>query len=431
MRIDPRAVALSMMSLLCVGACSGDAPTAETSWIMPQDMASWPDALSGEDTSMDQSSGEDINVDPNCQPPDICADTSDTDTDLLCTPKERSCDGADVIECGMNGLTWEYVGDCDDGDSCTEDQCVAGECLNEALGSCCEPPCPLGQLCFNGECICAPQCFGKDCGDDGCGESCGECPGQHHCTPAGFCVCYPDCEDKLCGPDGCGESCGICPGPQDLCLGGLCICQPECDGKQCGSDGCSADCGSCPIQHDCTPDGDCVCVPDCVAKACGEDGCGGLCGQCEGPLYVCGDTGNCVQDPSFAPVLGVCTPHLHAQAVYYICWEPLKWDDAKDYCANNSTWLVTITSQAEQDFLSGLAGAAEQSLWIGLDQGFWEWDSFVWVTGEGKPVEYWSDGEPNDGGIFESEDCAEMYPSGAWNDEKCSTKQWFFCEYSS
>ena len=426
------AAALSLLVLLAVAGCGGEAPGAGTTWIIPTDGGPWPDTLAGEDAAGDGS------ADSSCDFPDLCApqDTADGEAGLLCTPGERSCDGADVIECGGDGLAWESLGDCDDGDFCTEDQCLGGECLNEALGSCCEPPCPLGQLCFNGECVCASQCFGKECGDDGCGGTCGECPLQHHCSPAGQCTCDPDCAgpdgtEKECGDDGCGDACGFCLGPQDLCLEGLCVCQPACEAMECGPDGCGADCGVCPAQHQCSPEGQCVCVPDCAGKTCGGDGCGGLCGECAAPLYLCDAAGQCVQDPAFSPVLGACTPHLLGPTVYYICWQAKKWDDAKDYCADNGTWLATITSQAEQDFLAGLAGAAGQTLWIGLSQGFWEWDSFEWVTGEGKPVEFWGEGEPNDGGFFESEDCGEMHPAGFWNDERCGDEQWFFCEHSS
>ena len=159
------------------------------------------------------------------------------------------------------------------------------------------------------------------------------------------------------------------------------------------------------------------------------DGCGGACGACDGPLYICDGAGQCVQDGGVAPVLGACAPYLHGQGVYYVCWDQRKWDDAKDFCSDHGTWLATITSDEEQAFLAGLAGTAGASLWIGLRQGFWEWDSFEWVTGEGKPVEYWGEDEPNDGGFFGSEDCAEMHPSGAWNDDQCNADHWFFCEY--
>jgi hypothetical protein len=431
------AVVSFVLLALTIGACGGDAvQSAGTHWIIPEDVESWPDALSGEDSSPEDAGAELSTGDcqaPLCPPTDTILAPPDVPPE--CTAGERLCDGIDVLECREDGDGWDYVEACDDDDPCTDDLCVAGECLFEETGSCCDPPCPMGQLCFDGECVCAAQCFGKECGDDGCGGACGECPDQHHCSPAGLCLCDPACTfpngDSLeCGDDGCGDVCGFCIGVQDACVDGLCICQPDCEGKECGTDGCGGDCGTCPAQHECTAEAACVCVPDCSGKSCGGDGCGGSCGECNGPLYICGGS-LCVQDPAFAPVLGPCTPHLHGGAVYYVCWEPVKWDDAKDYCENNGTWLATITTDGEQAFLTGLAGAAGQPLWIGLKQGIWEWDPFEWITGEGKPVTHWGDGEPNNGGFFESEDCGEMTPSGAWNDEQCGAENWFFCEFSS
>jgi hypothetical protein len=432
-----RALGVCLVAMSCLGGCGGDVAQAPgTHLILPDDVAARTDGAPGTDTV---DVGPESDTETVCEVRDGCAPPSDVpgqdlDAGFSCTPAERTCDGATVMECATDGQGLTYVEECDDDDPCTEDQCLAGECLYEHAGACCEPPCPMGQLCFDGECVCAAQCFGKACGDDGCGGSCGECPAQHHCSPAGLCLCDPACSlpdgtGLECGDDGCGDVCGVCLGPQDACVDGLCICQPLCEGFECGSDGCGGDCGTCPAQHECS-DGQCLCVPDCGGKSCGGDGCGGSCGECTGPLYICGGA-QCIQDVTFAPILGVCTPHLHGGAVYYLCWEPVKWDDAKDYCSNSGAWFATITTDAEQAFLAGLAAAAGQTIWIGLKQGFWEWDSFEWVTGEGKPVTYWADGEPNDGGVFESEDCAEMGPSGLWNDQKCGAERWFFCEYSS
>ena len=428
--------------LLALAGCEGTAQQGEAYWVIPDSTAPWPDAIAGDNRAGDDATGDrgaedETTTDQDGETSPACTDDEDCPAGHvcddhscvpMCTPEELACDGLNILECAADGLSWLPAGTCDDGDSCTEDDCVAGDCLHEPIESCCEPPCPMGQFCFDGECVCAAQCLGKQCGDDGCGGSCGECPEQHHCTPAGLCVCDPFCVDKHCGPDGCGGSCGTCEGPQDICMDGQCICQPACAGKDCGSDGCSGTCGACPTQHECTDEGLCVCVPDCAGKLCGPDGCDGSCGGCDAPVYLC-DEGQCVQDPTFAPVLGGCAPHLHGQGVYYVCWDSKKWDKAKDYCSDHGTWLVAITSDDEQTFVAGLAAAVSQTLWIGLKQGFWEWDPFEWITGEGKPVEYWSNDEPNDGGVFSSEDCGELKPTGKWNDNQCSEEQWFLCEY--
>ncbi|MFC1637338.1 hypothetical protein ACFL5Z_21160 [Planctomycetota bacterium] len=79
--------------------------------------------------------------------------------------------------------------------------------------------------------------------------------------------------------------------------------------------------------------------------------------------------------------------------------------------------LVTITSQAEQVFLSGVFGSSLQEKWYG---GFQDPDepspdaNWKWVTGEPWDYENWAGGEPNDeDGV---EDGKEQYLMG-WSDE--------------
>lgn len=110
----------------------------------------------------------------------------------------------------------------------------------------------------------------KQCGDDGCGGSCGQCPDGRTCQN-GQCVpgtCVPSCVNpfgmpKACGSDGCGGVCGYCP-PGTTCdtTWGMCntSCVPNCGGKQCGSDGCGGTCGSCPAGSTCSASGTCSAV---------------------------------------------------------------------------------------------------------------------------------------------------------------------------
>lgn len=71
--------------------------------------------------------------------------------------------------------------------------------------------------------------------------------------------------------------------------------------------------------------------------------------------------------------------------------------------------LVTITSQAENDFIDSKVG----SIWIGLNDAATE-GVFAWVNGEAVSYTNWNGGEPNDYGS--GEDYAEMISSGKWND---------------
>jgi hypothetical protein len=115
---------------------------------------------------------------------------------------------------------------------------------------------------------CHPACSDKECGDDGCGGSCGQCADGFSCKE-GQCVegpCEPACGDKECGGDGCDGTCGecgggatcvdgscqcsfescgeVCCGEGEACFDGAC-CTPDCTDKECGEDGCGGLCNGC------------------------------------------------------------------------------------------------------------------------------------------------------------------------------------------
>ncbi|PKQ60393.1 hypothetical protein BZG02_19610 [Labilibaculum filiforme] len=77
--------------------------------------------------------------------------------------------------------------------------------------------------------------------------------------------------------------------------------------------------------------------------------------------------------------------------------------------ANVGGHLVTITSQAENDFVDNLV----DGVWIGLNDAASE-GTFVWSNGEAVSFTNWNGVEPNDYGT--GEDYTEMYSTGKWND---------------
>ena len=85
--------------------------------------------------------------------------------------------------------------------------------------------------------------------------------------------------------------------------------------------------------------------------------------------------------------------------------------------------LVTITSQAENDFVSSQVG----EIWIGLTDAATE-GTFVWENGE--PVTYvnWRVDEPNNSG---NEDYTEMYDDGEWNDLADNSWERYVVEFES
>ncbi|XP_034044858.1 CD209 antigen-like protein B isoform X2 [Thalassophryne amazonica] len=92
------------------------------------------------------------------------------------------------------------------------------------------------------------------------------------------------------------------------------------------------------------------------------------------------------------------------------------WYDSKAECEKRAAHLVTISSEDEQQFITGKVTEVH---WIGLTdeekEGTWKW-----VNGEPLNTKYWAWGEPNNGG--NNEDCVVVSSSTSlenWNDLNC------------
>ena len=90
------------------------------------------------------------------------------------------------------------------------------------------------------------------------------------------------------------------------------------------------------------------------------------------------------------------------------------WQEAQAQAQSLGGNLVTINSQAEQDWLVSTFGV-NQTLWIGLTDEVTE-GTFKWVSGEISTYTNWLPGEPNNG--WDGEDYVEMNfgSPGKWND---------------
>ncbi len=160
---------------------------------------------------------------------------------------------SDIQNCGECGVV------CDDGDPCTVDSCVNGECLHELLdedgdgyaptscgGDDCDDNDPnvnpgASEICDNGvdddcdglvdcedaDCANAPECGGTGvCGDPAAGDCC-EANGTPYCSDESCCsaVCAVDpfcCEtswDSIC-VEAAGKICDPCAPPQEICDNG-------------------------------------------------------------------------------------------------------------------------------------------------------------------------------------------------------------------
>ena len=413
MRRVPLALVLSAWLVSCGGTGSEPQPRIDFSdllipdWV---DTATWvdpglPDPRRGDHVPRDADAGGPdgdaaIGQDADALPDladlqaadhletDAATDAVETDLPPTCTVGEKLCDGAKVVQCTAPDGQVEVVETCSDGNGCTTDGCQDGACMFTPVSGCCEPACPFGELCVNGQCVCAAQCFGKQCGDDGCGSQCGTCDPGWECTPQGTCACVPACAGKQCGDDGCGGKCGTCLG-QEVCTDGTCLCVPACAGKQCGDDGCGGTCGTCPALH--------------------------LCQQAA-----------CVYSCPYCPAPSGCVSGPHNGHVYYVCQGGESWGGADKACQKAGLHLATLASQGENDFVTALAGGAYA--WIGYYEEWWSWH---WVNGDPGGYEAWDKDQPDDGDFWTVEDCAALKPNGKWNDDECWDHLWFICEFDA
>lgn len=91
------------------------------------------------------------------------------------------------------------------------------------------------------------------------------------------------------------------------------------------------------------------------------------------------------------------------------------WAQASDFCFDvYGGSLATISNAEQNDTIN--ANSFTDRVWIGFNDIDVE-GTFVWENGESVTFTNWSAGEPNNSG---GEDCAEMRPSGLWNDIPCT-----------
>ncbi|XP_077993989.1 macrophage mannose receptor 1-like [Glandiceps talaboti] len=128
--------------------------------------------------------------------------------------------------------------------------------------------------------------------------------------------------------------------------------------------------------------------------------------------------GSCFTNSSWTKYGGYCYHFSNSQ-------EQTSWPEASYECERLGGYLVTIESEAENDYIQTTLQENSMNVWIGLNRNLQ--GGFEWV--DRKPVSYtkWADGEPN--GLTTGEDCGEMYfSSGEWNDVDCSWRVGFVCK---
>lgn len=206
-------------------------------------------------------------------------DDPDTLVDQATVQWEDLCDAPGTSGCGSGVVNpapapaSTIVTRCNDGDACTIDECVLGECTFTPI------VCDDGNPCTTDECmlgICVHTTI--NCGD---GDPCTE----DSCDPVtGECVNTPiNCDDvDLC--------------TTDECVDGVCVNTPtDCDdGDACTEDTCDPDTGECMHAPTFTCDDN---------DACTEDACDPVTGECVFTPIVCDDGDLCTMDEC---IDGVC-----------------------------------------------------------------------------------------------------------------------------
>jgi hypothetical protein len=135
---------------------------------------------------------------------------------------------------------------------------------------------------------------------------------------------------------------------------------------------------------------------------------------------------------------GAVTSELNGHC-YRVNLEELTFAAARDACQAGGGHLVTISSEAEDDFARDLHDGVH---WLGASDGFPDTmagvGTYTWVDQEDWDFTHWEDGQPN---AFETncpdqgdasdcfEHCAFQTDEGDWNDRSCWHTIVSICEW--
>ena len=204
-----------------------------------------------------------------------------------CTADDGKYQGDGTTCGGLSCRECQDASHCDDGDPCTLDECVDGECVHTPIVGCCDTDvdCDDGDPCTNDKCVDGVCEYSDTCGNGICEPSCGET-----CSNCADCACPPGevCVGGICMPTG---ACCFLPGP--TCEEML----PEADCLAMGGkyQGDSTTCGSPPCR-DCQKNGHCDDGDPCTIDTCVD-------GVCVHTPVDCDDGDPCTNDKC---VDGVC-----------------------------------------------------------------------------------------------------------------------------
>jgi hypothetical protein len=114
---------------------------------------------------------------------------------------------------------------------------------------------------------------------------------------------------------------------------------------------------------------------------------------------------------------------------YFVNRALVTWAVAMETCYDLGGYLVTVTSEAENDLILPLAGTVDN--WMGGNDIVLE-ERWVWLNGDLLGYNNWRSGEPNNSSSTDpnGEDCMiiEGARSGSWDDRSCLRNYGFICE---
>ncbi len=208
------------------------------------------------------------------------------------------CDAPGTTGCSSVPNTIQFTASttilsCDDGNECTRDICVNGQCFFE-------PECETADDCDAGD-----ACLIDLCDLDGCCDTTPLCPPGDLCCADGT-NCNVDgliCTVDFCGIDGCCDQTPLCP-PGTICCadGASCNDNNVCTTDTCAGPGCCENtpivCPTLPCQRNvgCDPVQGCLYVDDCREPGpdcCPDDGNPCTDEFCDVNTGICGFTPDC------------------------------------------------------------------------------------------------------------------------------------------
>ena len=114
---------------------------------------------------------------------------------------------------------------------------------------------------------------------------------------------------------------------------------------------------------------------------------------------------------------------LFGNRCYKFSPEATDWASAKYLCECGGADLVSIASQAEDNFVASLIGSEES--WIGLNDLATQ-ETYVWTDGTTFSYNNWNTNQPSN--TNNNQDCVKMKTDGKWDDVTCSKSIKYVCE---